>query len=635
MPDFPNKTRPKMPIPVIRPSGTHKTSLPPGVDPHEALRMSQTQVFRPKIRGGEGGDAATAQDSVQSGASSSGVMIRIPAAPIMKNLPDTLVDPNKLSAAQLPEEFTFDAEILVSQLTSGRITVPLELILRQISGEITRAGANKKEPIRMPLPDVVASIPPELLIVEGQVRQEIDPEFVASPFSEGKGEKPVEIEIPEPPRPEPQVPQPPPQMGVPAPVEPPKPSVRVEPPVFIEEVPVGLGQIEASSVPAALGAGPTSVRLFLASLLKRLPDDLFSIPRDRCLEEVGEQVVELPIELVVPKLASGRIAIEYAVLYPYFPAHMVSGVNSVNKSVEIVLPLDRIVAQIPADMIKVEGTPKIELPDDSSIPANLFTEKVGAGEEAAPAPAASKTQQPADAIKPEADTDVPAEQQRPSEPKDLEICPTAENFDEAFLMPRVNRFQLHEFTELNGISSKLARKILDQRDRAKTVSLQDLKDLGVRRKSLLRLASMPDPAGAVNVSALNRLLTLTDQRTLKVQEIIDTAIAKFEVVAGMMVTEDGLVLAGKPPEGFDKQMISAFIPQIFRHLARGIEPAGAGKVSRVTILLEKHLVSLFRAPGIFLLFWHSHEKINREFFKRVERLAEELSRQNLSAAVGG
>lgn len=595
--------------------------------------MSQTQVFRPKIRGEEGGEAATAQDPAQSGAGCSGVMIRIPAAPIMKNLPDTLVDPNKLSAAQLPEEFTFDAEVLVSQLTSGRITVPLELILRQIGGEITRAGANKKEPIRMPLPDVVANIPPELLIVEGQVQQEIDPEFVASPFSEGKGGKPpAEIKILEPPRPEPQVPQPPPQLGVPAPVEPPKPSVRVEPPVFIEEVPVGLGQIEAPSVPAPLGTVPNSVRLFLASLLKRLPDDLFSIPRDRCLEEVGEQVVELPIELVVPKLASGRIAIEYAVLHPYFPAHMVSGVNSVNKSAEIVLPLDRIVAQIPADMIKVEGAPKIEMPDDSSIPANLFTEKAGVGGETAPAPAASKTQQPAGAIKPEADTNVPAEQQRPPEPKDLEICPTAENFDEASLMPRVNRFQLHEFTELNGISFQLARKILDQRDRAKTVSLQDLKDLGVRRKSLLRLASMPDPAGAVNVSALNRLLTLTDQRTLKVQEIIDTAIARFEVVAGMMVTEDGLVLAGKPPEGFDKQMISAFIPQIFRHLARGIEPAGAGKVSRVTILLEKHLVSLFRAPGIFLLFWHSHGKINREFFKRVERLAEELSRQNLSAA---
>ena len=612
-----------MPIPVIRPSGMQKKPLPPGVDPHEALRMSQTQVFRPKGMDVAGGDSAASQGSPGSAVSSSGVTIQIAAAPIIQSLPGNLVDPNKLSAAQIPETFTFEAGVLLPQLTSGRITVPLELILDQIGGEITRAGVNRKEAIRMPLPDVVASIPPELLIVEGQVRQEIDPNFVESPFSEGKSGTPAEIKILEPPRPEPQIPQPPPQAGVPAPIEPPKLSVRVDSPAEVEP-PAGAEQLEAPSGPV------TSVRLFLISLLKRLPEDLLAIPRQKCLEEAGEQVIELPIELVLPKLASGRIAIEYSALHPFFPAHMVNAVNSVNQSAEVVLPLDRIVAQIPADMIKVEGSPEVKLPDDSSIPANLFTEKSGAG--VASVAATAKTQPAAAEIKPEEAADVPAEQQRSPEPKDLEICPTAENFDEAVLMQRVNRFHPHEFTELNGVSFQVARKILDQRDRVKTLSLQDLKDVGVRRKSLLRLSSMPEPAGAVNVSALNRLLTLADQRTLKVQEIIDTAIAKFEVVAGMMVAEDGLVLAGRPPEGFDKQMISAFIPQIFRHLARGIEPAGAGKVSRVTILLEKRLVSFFRAPGVFLLLWHSGEKINRGFFKRVERLAEELSRQNLSAA---
>lgn len=626
MPDAPNKTRPKMPIPVIRPSGTHKKPLPPGVDPNEALRMSQTQVFRPKAKGeGEGGSPIeAAQPAANPGAS--GVSIQIAASSVIPNLPDTLVDPNKLSAAQVPEKFSFDAAILLPQLATGRIAVPLELIIGQIGGEITRAGANKKEGIRLPLPEVVANIPPEMLTVEGQVVQEIDPNFVESPFAEGKlGGKPAEVKIIEPPRPEPQVPQPPPQLGIPAPVEPPKPSVRVESPAEPIEAPT-----PAAAEPAVVSAVPTTVRLFLVSLLKRLPDDLFAMPKEQCMQEAGESVIEIPIDILLPKLATGRVSLEYAVLHPFFPQNMVIGVNSANKGAEILLPLDRIVSQIPPEMMKVEGVQKMELPDDSMIPSNLFTEK-GAAAPAAPAAAGLPAPAPSEAAP--APAPVPAENQRPAEPKDLEICPTAENFDEAALLDRVNRLQEHELTELNGIGIQLARKILEQRERAKTLSFQDLKDLGVRRKSLLRLASMPDPgAGAVNVGVLNRLLTLTDQRTLKVQEIIDTAVAKFGVVAGMMVAEDGLVLAGNPPEGFDKQMISAFIPQIFRHLARGIEPAGAGKVSRVTIVLEKHLVSLFRAQGIFLLFWHARDKMNREFFKRAERLTEELSRQNLSAA---
>lgn len=610
------KTRPKMPIPVIRPSGTFKKPLPPGIDPTEALRMSQTDVFHPKQRGqGQGGGAPTDPPP------SAGALIQVPAQPVIQSLPENLIDPAKLSAAQVPATFGFEAAMLLPQLTSGKIVIPLELIVSQIGGEVTRAGANKKEPVRIPLPDVVACIPPELLTIEGQIVQEIDPNFVESPFSEGKSGKPPEVKIVETPRAAPAIPQPPPEVPAPAPLPPsvaseqPE-SVRIESPVPVE---------------APAGAAPTSVRLFLASLLKRMPADLLVVPLEKCLESAGEQVVELPLEMILPKLGSGRIAIEYAALHPFFPANMVLSINSVNKATEIVLPLDRIVAQIPAEMLKVEGTKKVELPDDGTIPANLFTEKAGVS--AAPAAAASVPAPEAAAVAPAAQPEPePVQKGRPAEPKDLEICATAENFDEAALLARINAFQLAEFTELNGISAQNAKKILEQRDRSKTLSLQDLSDLGIRRKSLLRLAGMPDPAGAVEASVLNRLLTLTDQRTLKVQEIIDTAIAKFGVLAGMMVAEDGLVLAGKPPEGFDKQMISAFIPQIFRHLARGIEPAGAGKVSRVTILLDQHLVSLFRAPGVFLLFWHARDKMNREFFKRAERLTEELSRQNLSAA---
>jgi len=633
MSDAPNKTRPKMPIPVIRPSGTYKKPLPPGVNPNEALRMSQTQVFRPKAKDDQSGDPASAESTSAGG---TGLMIQIPSGPVIKSMPENLIDAGKLSAAQIPETFSFDAGVLLPQLTSGRIVVPLELIVAQIGGEITRAGVNKKEAIRMPLSDVVANIPPELLMVEGQVVQEIDPTFVESPFSEGKGGKPPEVKIVETPRSAPEIPQPPPQAAVtpPSPVEPPTPVVRLDLGAQVEPPSGPAPGAEHHGVPPTAepeGPLPTSVRLFLASVLKRIPDDLFATPRDTCLEEAGEQVVELPIEMVLPKLATGRIAIEYAALYPHLPAHMVISVNSANKATEVILPLDRIVAQIPPSMLKIEGAQKIELPDDSTIPSNLFTERAGAAAATAAATAAAKAQQPAPEPVPEAAA-VPPEQQRPLNPKDLEICPTAENFDEAFLMNRINRFQLYEFTELNGISEAQARKILEQRDRGKTLTFQDLNDLGLRRKSLFRLASMPDCEGTANVGVLNRLLTLEDQRTLKVQEIIDTAVAKFGVVAGMMVAEDGLVLAGNPPEGFDKQMISAFIPQIFRHLARGIEPAGAGKVSRVSIILEKHLVSFFRAPGIFLLFWHTPEKMNREFFKRVERLTEELSRQNLSAA---
>jgi hypothetical protein len=612
------KTRPKMPIPVVRPSGTFKKPLPPGIDPNEALRMSQTDVFHPKQRGQSHGEGGAPTNPPQGG-----TLIQVPAEPVIQSLPDNLVDPEKISTAQVPATFGFDAAMLLPQLTSGKIMIPLELITAQIAGDVTRVGANKKEPVRIPLPDVVACIPPEMLTIEGQVVQEIDPNFVESPFSEGKQGKAPEVKIVEPARAAPSIPQPPPEVPAPAPLPPSvaseqPDSVRIESPVPVEVPP---------------GETVTSVRLFLASLLKRLPADLLVVPLEQCLEQAGEHIVDLPLDLVLPKLGSGRIALEYGVLHPYFPPEMVLSLNSVNKATEITLPLDRIVAQIPAEMMKVVGVKKVELPDDGTIPANLFTEKAAGASMPAPAAAAPAPEAEA-AAQPQAEP-APVVPGRPAEPKDLEVCPTAENIDEAVLLSRINAFQLADFTELNGISAQAARKILEQRERSKTLSLQDLSELGIRRKTLLRLTGMPDPAGAVEASVLNRLLTLTDQRTLKVQEIIDTAIAKYGVLAGMMVAEDGLVLAGKPPDGFDKQMISAFIPQIFRHLARGIEPAGAGKASRVTILLEQHLVSLFRAPGIFLIFWHSREKMNREFFKRAERLTEELSRQNLSAASSG
>ena len=117
MSDATHKTRPKMPVPVIRPSGTYKKPLPPGVDPQQALRMSQTSVFHPKNKDEQGGGAPTEAAQGESG----DAMIQLPAAPVLQSLPETLVDPEKLAAAQVPEHFAFEAGVLLPQLTSGKI----------------------------------------------------------------------------------------------------------------------------------------------------------------------------------------------------------------------------------------------------------------------------------------------------------------------------------------------------------------------------------------------------------------------------------------------------------------------------------------------------------------------------------
>jgi predicted regulator of Ras-like GTPase activity (Roadblock/LC7/MglB family) len=551
--------------------------------------------------------------------------------------------------------------------------VPLETILSQVQGEIARAGANAKEQVKLPLAVVVPNIPPELLQIEGQQTQEIDPNFVESPFAEGGKAAPKTPQIDAPPPPAtaspapsaapaapvppapppgpsativmlpggksvPPAPAPVPASAAPPQVPPPPPHLMVPPPPAPVPPPPATPSAPKTSVrvespgPAVSGPAPTSVRLYLATFLKRLPEEVLNAPREQLVDQAGERIVELPIELILPQLATGRVSLDYAALHPHLPAEMLVPVNSANKAHSVALPLERIVPQIPADMLGVVAGQMVQLPEDTDIPKELFTDKRAGEAPAAEKPApASRPAGPAAPAPAEALPEIPADKLRPVETRDLEITPTPAVWDEDKALERVNRFQLHELVEINGIPLAQARKLVDQREKG-ALDAAALKELGIRRKSILRLLGMPEPSGAVNVSVLNRLLSLTEQRTLKVQEIIDTAVSKFGIEAGMMVAEDGLVLAGKPPEGVDKQMISAFLPQIYRHLARGLAPAGTGAISRITILLEKRVVSLFRAAGVFLLFWHSREKMSKEFFKRVERLTEELSRQNLSAA---
>ena len=129
-----------------------------------------------------------------------------------------------------------------------------------------------------------------------------------------------------------------------------------------------------SSVSPAEGVAP-SVPLRLGSILSQLPSQLFLV---RNKNELASVVISIPGNLVLPQLASGKIAVRLAELVKLIPSDLLrQPLTMASDQQSIVLPLAEVIASIPAETLAVphESVIATDTPEFNALP-NLFDDSL-------------------------------------------------------------------------------------------------------------------------------------------------------------------------------------------------------------------------------------------------------------------
>jgi hypothetical protein len=162
---------------------------------------TQSAIFRPKvsviIKPGGATPTAPAPDAPAAAAAPEAVpasnlpaSITIPSKELLALLPDHALIENASSHSALPANVSIPTQEIVSQLSKGRVQLPITMLVALIPKEIIEPSFSATEDvkIKLPLHLILPQLPESVMsLPSGQAKQEVDPNL-ASPFSErGKG----------------------------------------------------------------------------------------------------------------------------------------------------------------------------------------------------------------------------------------------------------------------------------------------------------------------------------------------------------------------------------------------------------------------------------------------------------------
>jgi len=211
----------------------------------------------------------------------------------------------------------------------------------------------------------------------------------------------------------------------------------------------------------------------------------------------------------------------------------------------------------------------------------------------------------------------------PTAPATVEVAASTEPAptDEKKYLINLNRCSVEDLLAIKGVGPSLAQRIIAWRaEHGRFNSLDELRDVpGVGRKTLRALTG-------ARPGALNRLLGVTDDRELTLQEIVRLT-SKLPGLQGcMLATADGLLLTGEVPPHLDKEAISVFAPQLFRRVARYTKELKVGQVQRFTLFTDQLPVSIFGAEDVFLVVLHDSKHFSKRLLRLCERISLEIAR---------
>lgn len=280
----------------------------------------------------------------------------------------------ELEDTAVPESVvaTLPTSNLIAQLREGRVVFTVGELKNRLAPQDAAllAGASDETEVVVPLQDVISSVPENVLRPPQEQRETLVPDVT------GQGDLFREIQsaaAPSMPKAEDASPPPPPPPAAPARREP------VPPPV----------------PPAA--PPKSTIRISLREMANQFEIDPEAIDEDARLV--------IPHQLAREQLPKGRVALPASVLRDYAEGSAKEIMAEMPGDQEIVLPLDQIVAQLPAEFIQPQ-TPRVTMPIPRVTEEPLFKERQATPEEQA-AQAAREQEAAAQAEEAPAEEDSP------------------------------------------------------------------------------------------------------------------------------------------------------------------------------------------------------------------------------------
>ena len=365
---------------------------PPCPAPHQNLHLAETQLMTP-VAGAERPSEPSTGASADSRRipSTNGQTIPLSLRAISPQFPANFL------AAVPPETMAritinVPAEWVLPQLASGRVTITLADLMPLLPGNLSQQRfptTNSQHAIVLPLAEIVAALPVDLLQRQHQTEVDLDtPEFAQFPnLIDDITETPTVEKT----------------MGMEetvAIVEPKAPTADVE--AASAEMTSALPSIEeatppphplaanmAKPIPAADEPLPTSaapptpsndseITVSLRSLVAVMPDQYFVCPRTDLWRRIDlDSRIALPVDLVVPQLKIARVRLPMTVAVGLMPRSILASPLPSISDDTIPIALQEIVSQLPPNLFasQSKGSELHEIDfSDSDIPTP-FAEK--------------------------------------------------------------------------------------------------------------------------------------------------------------------------------------------------------------------------------------------------------------------
>jgi len=192
--------------------------------------------------------------------------------------------------------------------------------------------------------------------------------------------------------------------------------------------------------------------------------------------------------------------------------------------------------------------------------------------------------------------------------------------DEQKYLVNLNTCTADNLMQIRGIGPSMAKRIIEFRAaHGPFNSLEELRHVpGIGRKTFRALTG-------TGPRKLNRLLGVPEDSELSLTEVV-RLVGTLPGVDGCIVAlEDGLFVTGHLPPPLDKNVVSAFGPQLFKRIGRYVRELNIGQMHRLTIFTDQRPVSVFHAGDVYLIVVHPAKRYSKALLRRCERVSQEIA----------
>lgn len=305
----------------------------------------------------------------------------------------------------------------------------------------------------------------------------------------------------------------------------------------------------------------------------------------------------------------------------------------------VVEPVTSPVEEKKEDVVAINVQPPVaELPKDVPI----ATQEAAAVEEApAPVeqtaafegaaaketePVAKETEAPAPQAEEEGDLDsITLSADVPAEAQPVAVSVSKEQIAEA--LNNLNTWSEEDLHQ-HSLGPTLTQRIMEWRQHRG--GFKDLRELmqiaGIGPKLFQRVLGFLPEALEDQSRAINRLLGVSEDHEMTLQEIVKCA-SKLQGVEGCIVAmSDGIYMTGDLPAHLDSQRVSAFAPQLFARVAQYVRELNVGTARRFTIFTDAQPITIFKSGDLFFIVIHKANRFSKVLLNKCERISLEISR---------